>query len=602
MRYLFSILAVFLLGGLFSCATQVAPSGGPEDKLPPRVAAVYPAPQSTNIPTELSVYLEFDEWILQSVPRSAVNISPPLEKKLRLDVSGKRLHIYSNAVLDSNTTYTLSVGNALKDLHGNPIAEPFLLSFSTGSKIDSLQLQGRIAISPELYQKKIYPSIALYPIGIERESRHYLKKFRDSTSVGPDTMPQLTKEIPLFIAQADSDGFFKVPGLREGFYRVLAFADMNGNRKLELSDERVGVYGDIHLDSLFKDSLWLALGDLDTATFVLDSAHQIGKMRLQAIFSRPVLLDSLQCVLVDKNSKDTLVPQFVYSDSKTEKPVFYFAQEPFPDTTYTFYCKTALDSLHRHLNPNINVFDMVWQSAPADTLPPKIEKTIPADGEKNVFPTNFVEIFYNQPIVQKQNRVLEYDFNVAADSLKKNLFFAVFKDTIPAAVENIHSVLFKVSSSAEWPLDARVTLLERYADTTLALPDSLGKRDTVVEMKYKKITSFETVSKLRMATLKGTIPGANAGVHVRLRSVETAKIYQVACQASGAFQMDALLEGKYLMDYFYADSLGNPDVGSVFPFRAGAAWRAPQDTLVLEAGENVLESLLLLSNLPPRLK
>ena len=43
-------LAVFpLLAciGILACATQVAPSGGPEDKLPPRVAAVYPAPKNS---------------------------------------------------------------------------------------------------------------------------------------------------------------------------------------------------------------------------------------------------------------------------------------------------------------------------------------------------------------------------------------------------------------------------------------------------------------------------------------------------------------------------------------------------------------------------
>jgi hypothetical protein len=76
---------------LVSCATQVAPGGGPEDKLPPRVAAVYPAPKTTNHPNELLVRLEFDEWINASIPRSAVSISPPTDKKLRFEVSGSTL-------------------------------------------------------------------------------------------------------------------------------------------------------------------------------------------------------------------------------------------------------------------------------------------------------------------------------------------------------------------------------------------------------------------------------------------------------------------------------------------------------------------------------
>ena len=44
-----AVMGVYLV----SCATQVAPGGGPEDKLPPRIAAVYPAPGTTNHPNEL---------------------------------------------------------------------------------------------------------------------------------------------------------------------------------------------------------------------------------------------------------------------------------------------------------------------------------------------------------------------------------------------------------------------------------------------------------------------------------------------------------------------------------------------------------------------
>ena len=71
--YAVALGLLLLCAGLFACATQVAPGGGPEDKLPPRVAAVYPAPMTTNHPNELYVKLEFDEWINASIPRSAVS-------------------------------------------------------------------------------------------------------------------------------------------------------------------------------------------------------------------------------------------------------------------------------------------------------------------------------------------------------------------------------------------------------------------------------------------------------------------------------------------------------------------------------------------------
>ena len=135
---------VFAFAGmamLLSCATQVAPGGGPEDKLPPRVAAVYPAPNTTNHPNELFVKLEFDEWINASVPRSAVSISPPIDKKMRFEVSGKTLVLTSRAVLDTGTTYTVTFAGGIKDLHGNMLATPFQLVFSTVNGFSDYQYE-----------------------------------------------------------------------------------------------------------------------------------------------------------------------------------------------------------------------------------------------------------------------------------------------------------------------------------------------------------------------------------------------------------------------------------------------------------------------------
>ena len=140
--YAVALGLLLLCAGLFACATQVAPGGGPEDKLPPRVAAVYPAPMTTNHPNELYVKLEFDEWINASIPRSAVSISPPIEKKMKFEVSGRTLELTSRAVLDENTTYTITFAGGIKDLHGNALATPFTVVFSTGSEIDSLTIAG----------------------------------------------------------------------------------------------------------------------------------------------------------------------------------------------------------------------------------------------------------------------------------------------------------------------------------------------------------------------------------------------------------------------------------------------------------------------------
>ena len=152
--YVYALALVLACIGFWACATQVAPGGGPEDKLAPRIAAVYPAPNTTNHPEELYVKLEFDEWVNASIPRSAVSISPPIEGKMKFEVSGKTVVLTSRATLDTGTTYTVTFASGIKDLHGNALAKPFNVVFSTGDHIDSLTLSGRVLVNDSMTRKK----------------------------------------------------------------------------------------------------------------------------------------------------------------------------------------------------------------------------------------------------------------------------------------------------------------------------------------------------------------------------------------------------------------------------------------------------------------
>ena len=273
--YVSAFVSLLACIGLWACATQVAPSGGPADKLPPRVAAVYPALNTTNHPEELYVKLEFDEWINASIPRSAVSISPPIEKKMKFEVSGKTLELTSRAVLDTGTTYTVTFAGGIKDLHGNALAQPFQIVFSTGDHIDSLSLEGRVLVNDSMARKKMFPSIGLFLMGESREGHRYLEKYRDTVTHALDSLPMLTKEPPLFLTRADSAGNFKLTGLKPGRYRVVAFVDVNGNQKIEPSMELAGVWtDDLVLTPETADTLWVPLADQDSSKLELVSVSQ----------------------------------------------------------------------------------------------------------------------------------------------------------------------------------------------------------------------------------------------------------------------------------------------------------------------------------------
>ena len=584
----FSSVAYFLASCLMiaACATQVAPTGGPEDKLPPRVAGVSPAPKTANHPNELYVKLEFDEWINASIPRGAITISPPIEKKLRYEVHGKTLEVYSRAELDTGTTYTVTFAGGIKDLRGNALAKPFQVVFSTGATIDSLTLHGRVMVSDSLVRKKSYPSVGLYLMGPERESKRYLEKYRDTVTKVLDSLPMLTKEEPLYLTAADSIGNFSFTGLKAGRYRVVAFVDGNGNHKIEPSSELAGVWiSDLALSETTQDTLWIPLADLDTSHVELESVSQPFANVLEAKFSRHVYFDSAfadtsNCYLAS-SSADTLYPQLVYLGTESA-PRFYFEPKPKDDVLYKFVCRNGKDSLSRVLDSARNYAEIEWKEMAADTLAPKIQSVKVMGKAKNAFPDDSLIVIYNKPVL---------------DSLKDMFFIVEGKDTTQVPVKKLDPVRFVVVRGEPWPTDSKFNLLRGYTDTTLAKADSNGVRDTVIKTKYENKLQFETVSKLKLASLVGKIPGAKSGALVRLKSVETGKFEYAKCSPYGVFSFNDLLEGGYIIDYYYADEGTDlPSGGSLNPFRFGSAWRTPIDTLKIKSGPNDLEQLM--PNLP----
>ena len=581
--FAFAVVSLLACIGILACATQVAPSGGPEDKLPPRVAGVYPAPNTTNHPNELMVKLEFDEWINASVPRSAVSISPPIDKKLRFEVSGKTLVLSSRAVLDTGTTYTITFAGGIKDLHGNALAKPFQVVFSTGAIIDSLTVSGRVLVNQAMTRKKEYPSIGLFLLGEDRASKHYLEKYRDTTTKEISKEPLLLKEPPLYVTRADSAGHFTLTGLKAGHYRVVAFVDGNGNQKIELSTEQVGLWtGDLDLTAETKDTLWLAVADMDTTKLELESVTQPFANVLEASFTRGVYFDSAfadtaNCHLVSPEKKN-LYPKLVYLSASTNRPQFYFDPVPKDEVLYKFICDAAKDSLFRPLDTLRNEVEWEWKKMEGDTLPPKVAGVKTNSKAKSLFPDDSLIVYFNKPKL---------------DSLEQTFYIAINKDTTQVQVKQLDPVRFAVEKTAPWNTDISVNFLMGYNDTTLAAADSNGKRDTVIELKYQKLQKFETVSKLKLAKLNGKIPNANPKAMVRLLSAETNQYYLEHCGADGSFEFNDLVEGAYLMDYYYPEEGKDlPDAGSVEPLRYGSAWRAVNDTLKIKNGENSLDSLV----------
>jgi uncharacterized protein (DUF2141 family) len=593
-KILIILLILGLLGILiqtFSCASVAPPPGGPEDKLPPRVSGTTLAPNAINQSVNLDLTLQFDEWIIQKPPSGAVAISPPISGKLLVKADGDKLRIYSTEPLDSNTTYTLTVTNAIKDLQGNPLEKPLQILFSTGNFLDSLKADFSVLLQDSLIKRKKFPVVAFYPIGKIRSHKGYLEKFRDSTlSAETDTFPNITKEIPQYIAQTDSLGNGVLQGMQAGLYLAVAFLDENNNQKLDATSEIAGIAAfPFKLTEAKSGSnlplLRFSLGDLDTSSFSLDAATQRGNREIELSFSRNTVLDSLfkqknNCFFL--SGKDTIFPSDSYIEIYSKNTVF-LVDNLKNDTLYTARCLYAKDSLERQLDTARGSVKFRFKKIPEKEITPTvISRTEPAKEASDVLPDLPIKLYYNHP--------------VSADTLKFRLY--VNEDSVKMELKQLDATNLEILANPVWGTDSKIKFVQ-------------VEKDTIVDTLFKEkiLTQFSTISKLKIASLKGEIPGGDAQTIIVLQEIisssHKAKMptkssksfgrqWQAKCDASGYFEIKDLPEGVYKLFYFKdLNGDGRLTSGSIYPLAAGEPWANPEEDLILPHGDdNFLKELL----------
>ncbi len=201
-----------------SCAnTTTPPSGGPKDTIPPVITELYPVPGAVNVPTQKTkLVLTFNEYVTIKDAKSLF-LSPPLEKSPKYKLKGKSVVLTFESDLDSNTTYTLDVTNALGDTNEGNMFPGYTLVFSTGDRIDSMMVTGLVQDCNTLQPLK-GATVMLYKD--HADSALFLKR--------PDAA-----------VKTDQWGFFSLRNIQDTLYRMYAIWDENNNNKYEAETEKV---------------------------------------------------------------------------------------------------------------------------------------------------------------------------------------------------------------------------------------------------------------------------------------------------------------------------------------------------------------------------
>jgi hypothetical protein len=139
------IIFVLSLSTLFyACANISAPTGGAKDVTAPKLRNRTIKDSLLNY-TGGKIQFEFDEFIQLKDIQNQLVVTPLLKTKPSVTSHKKTATIYlSDSLLEKNTTYQISLGTAIQDLHEGNAANNIGFTFSTGSYFDSLSLKGNV--------------------------------------------------------------------------------------------------------------------------------------------------------------------------------------------------------------------------------------------------------------------------------------------------------------------------------------------------------------------------------------------------------------------------------------------------------------------------
>ena len=196
---------LFLLLFFSSCANRgIGPQGGPKDTIPPRMVKEQPLNQSVNFHGK-KIEITFNEYLQLDNIQQNLLVSPPQQVSPIVKAVGKKVTVEMQEGLIDSTTYTLDFGNAICDYTEKNPLRGYVFAFSTGDRIDSMEVYGRVANAEDLNP------VSGLMVGLQAN-------LHDSAF---STLP-FTR-----VARSDSLGEFGIQNLRNGVYRLYALQDQS---------------------------------------------------------------------------------------------------------------------------------------------------------------------------------------------------------------------------------------------------------------------------------------------------------------------------------------------------------------------------------------
>lgn len=368
---LYHILVLVVFLSFNSCATPIAPTGGPRDLEGPQILETKPTSGTTNF-EDKSFEFQFSEYVNRSSLSSNITIEPDLGIEYSTKWKKKKLIIEFEDKLPDSTTVILTLGGDISDTRGNKIGKPITLAVSTGDEIDKGEVSGRIRRA-DTGESIDGATVLLYRTPIDLTAK------------------------AAYQAKSDTGGVFQFSYLKEGSYQALYVDDRNRNKTWDLSSETAQPFSEelIELKKEGSDTLDVVyIIQKDTLAPKLQGVGLFSSTRMRLRFNENITIqDQSSITILDslQNPFSEAYPLFI----SEKDPFVLFAESETPLDESAIFSLNA-DYISDESGNNVITNDIIFDgSAQEDTT---LQRIIEHTTEKGVYPNQSIEIIYSAPI------------------------------------------------------------------------------------------------------------------------------------------------------------------------------------------------------------
>ena len=368
---LYHILVLGVATLILSCATPIAPTGGPADKQGPEILETNPVSGTTNFKGRKFEF-QFSEFVNRSSIQNNITVEPDLGLEYSTKWKKKKLIIEFNEKLPDSTTIILTLGADITDTRRNKIGAPITLAVSTGDKIDRGTVTGRIR-KADTGEPAEGVKVLLYRSPVDLTAK------------------------ATYQAQTDTGGVFNFSYLREGRYQALYVEDRNRNKIWDQRSEAAQpfVRQTIELGNAGADTLdVLYTVQQDSLAPKLQGVGLFSSNRLRLRFNENIIVNNNTSISVLDSLKNFYSEAYPLYISKKDPFVLFVQSEASLGQNEAFSLNsTGIED--GFANEALTTGIEFEGSAQEDTT---FQRIIEHKTRNGVFPDQSIQIIYAAPI------------------------------------------------------------------------------------------------------------------------------------------------------------------------------------------------------------